>query len=52
MEHTGWKDSQEWLQAREWDVNAWEDMLASLISTFLNQEMAFYAASKPIKLEE
>ncbi|ETT39265.1 hypothetical protein ABER99_18075 [Paenibacillus glucanolyticus] len=34
MEHTGWKDSQEWLKAREWDVNAWEDMLASLKSNF------------------
>lgn len=30
LEHTGWKDSEASLQAREWHVDAWRGMLASL----------------------
>lgn len=38
LEHTGWKDSGEWLQAREWHVQAWEGMLASLKSSIESGE--------------
>lgn len=31
LEHTGWKDTVASLQAREWHVDAWRGMLASLL---------------------
>lgn len=30
--HTGWGESDDWLQAREWHIQAWEQMLQSLKS--------------------
>ncbi|WP_353049507.1 hypothetical protein [Paenibacillus sp. ISL-20] len=32
LEHTGWKDTEASLQAREWHVDAWKGMLTSLKS--------------------
>ncbi|WP_054955856.1 SRPBCC family protein [Paenibacillus dakarensis] len=36
--HTGWGDSEDWLQAREWHVQAWEQMLGSLKSSIESGE--------------
>ncbi|WP_422658027.1 hypothetical protein ACK8P5_20120 [Paenibacillus sp. EC2-1] len=36
--HTGWKDSDDWLRAREWHVQAWEQMLGSLKSNIESGE--------------
>ncbi|MCM3340492.1 SRPBCC domain-containing protein [Paenibacillus sp. MER TA 81-3] len=32
LKHAGWQDSEEWLAAIEWHIQAWEQMLASLKS--------------------
>lgn len=32
LKHAGWQDSEEWLAAKEWHIQAWEQMLASLKS--------------------
>lgn len=36
--HTGWKDSEDWQQARAWHVQAWEQMLGSLKSNIESGE--------------
>lgn len=36
--HTGWGDSNEWSQARDWHVQAWEQMLESLKSSIESGE--------------
>lgn len=38
LEHTGWKDTEASLQAREWHVDAWRGMLASLKSNMESGE--------------
>lgn len=32
LQHHGWKDSANWLAAKDWHVKAWEDVLGSLKS--------------------
>lgn len=38
LQHSGWKDSEEGLKAREWHVQAWDQMLNSLKSSIESGE--------------
>ena len=34
IEHTGWGEGEEWVEARTWHVNAWKGVLDSLVSRY------------------
>ncbi|WP_223067536.1 SRPBCC family protein [Paenibacillus caui] len=40
VKHEGWKGSEEWEQAKEWHVQAWEQVLSSLKSKLESGEGA------------